>query len=309
MRFQRNPQTAVIVDQDNGFVRSVFPDGTIEEQNENGEMVYIFDEFNNLRVDSYGDVFRTINGVATVENIPQEVIICGPKGEALSSIGITVGTDTPKVFKKDSAVNDKLLEVLQKNDLFGAEKILREMSDAQHFVEVERIFSECVLSTDPAVWEFIQTRLKYIPSKYVWEKIALKGLEIKAAHLDVPSNPLAFMLEMPNKEWITNTFIASVLSHRRYDLVEHCFKYGTDFRTHSERMCHYAYTGNNFTLTFMEDAGSTIRAMALYLAALNNQTGIAKSLLRSFTKEQQNGLKKMFARCKNNPKQLLNYFT
>lgn len=309
LRFKRSTTLPDIVEQDAGFVRSVFPDGTVEDQNENGELIYIFDETNYLRVDSYGDVFRTVNGEVRVESNTHEMEVRGPNAEKLSAFGITTELTPPKMFQKDPAASQALQSALQKGDLLGAEKQLRAMSSNNHLVEIDELFYNCALSTEPEVWDFIQTRLKYTPPAHIWEKVALSALDIKPEHLDVPAPPLSHMLNQPNKEWITNAFIASVLSHRRYDMVEEAFKYGTDFRTHAERTCYHAYAGNDITLSFMEDCGSSVRALALYLAARNEKTGIAKSLVRSFTKEQQSGLKKMFSRLKRNPKQLLKYFT
>ena len=309
LRFKRSSALPDLVEQEAGFVRSVFPDGTVEDQNENGELIYIFDESNFLRIDSYGDVFRTVDGQVTVESNTHEMELRGPNGEKLSAFGITTDTTPAQVFQKDAAASQVLQDVLKKGDLLGAEKQLRSMSANKQYVEIDDLFFHCALSTDPGVWDFIQTRLKYTPAAHVWEKVALSALEIKPEHLDVPAPPLSYMLNLPNKDWITNAFIASVISHRRYDMVEEAFKHGTDFRTHAERTCYHAYTGNEITLGFMEDCGSSVRALALYLAARNEKTGIAKSLLRSFTKEQQAGLKKMFSRLKRNNKQLLKYFT
>lgn len=310
LRMKRS-QVEPLTVQAEGFVRSVFPDGTLEDQNENGDIIYVFNESNSLRITPEGVVFRMIDNAVHIEeplSAVQHNTICGPKGEKLSALGITTEGKDLQVFKENVQANEVLLNFLKKEQLNEAQNQLENMSQHQYFVAVDNLFVSCVATCKPPVWDFIQSRLNYTPSASIWEKIALNALEVKPEHLDVPPAPLSYMLEMENKEWITNAFISRVISHRRYDLLEAAVKYGTDFRTHAERMCHYAYEGENIALMFMEESGSTFRALALYLAARNEKTGTAKSFTRSFTKDQLQGLKKMFSRLKNNPKQVLKYF-
>lgn len=310
LRMKRS-QTEPLTIQAEGFVRSVFPDGTIEDQNENGDIIYVFNESNSLRITPEGVVFRMIDNTVHIEeplSAVQYNTICGPKGEKLSSLGVTTQAKDLDVFKENPSASETLLNLLKTEQLDEAKKHLEDMSQHKYYVEVDRLFIACAATCKPVVWEFIQSHLNYTPSACIWEKIALNALDVKPEYLDVPPAPLSYMLEMENKDWITNAFIASVISHRRYDVLEAAVKYGTDFRTHAERMCHYAYEGENIALMFMAESGSTFRALALYLAARNEKTGTAKSFARSFSKEQLQGLKKMFSRLKNNPKQVLKYF-
>ncbi len=294
-----------------GFVRSVFPDGTIEDQNENGDIIYVFNESNSLRITPEGVVFRMVDNMVHIEeplSAVQHNTICGPKGERLSALGIPTETKDLEVFKENAQANETLLTLLKNQQFSEAQKQLEDMSQHKYFVAVDQLFISCASTGNPDVLDFIKKHLNYSPSNSIWEKIALNALDVKPEYLDVPPAPLSYMLEMENKGWITNAFISTVISHRRYDVLEAAVKYGTDFRTHAERMCHYAYEGENIALMFMEESGSTFRALALYLAARNEKTGTAKSFARSFSKEQLQGLKKMFSRLKNNPKQVLKYF-
>lgn len=309
LRMKRNTSPIVTV-QAEGFVRSVFPDGTMEDQNDNGDIVYVFDENNSLRIALDGTVFKVSNGTTEVQPpITQfkTTELRSPHGKMLSSIGIA-SDGSLDVFTDNQDANQKLLNMLKNDQLPEAKDFLEHMDINKYYVDVGKLFYSCALSCTPTVWDFIQNHFNYTPPPQMWEQIALDALEIKPEHLDVAPAPLSYMLEMDNKQWISNMFISSVVVHRRYDVLEYAFKYGHDFRTHAERMCYYAYRGENMALMFMEESGSTYRALAFYLAARNEKTGIAKSFLRSFTKDQQKGLKKMFGRLKSNPKQILKYF-
>lgn len=309
LRMKRNTSPVVTV-QAEGFVRSVFPDGTVEDQNDNGDIIYVFDENNSLRVARDGTAFKVVNGNSEIENpITQfkTTELRSPHGQKLSSIGIALDGSL-NVFTENQDASQKILEMLKKEQLTQAKDFLEEMNTKKYHVDVGELFYSCALSCPPTVWDFIQNHFNYTPPQQMWEKIALDALDIKPEHLDVSPPPLSYMMEMDNQQWVSNMVISSVVVHRRYDLLEYAFKYGQDFRTHAERMCYYAYNGENMALMFMEESGSTYRALAFYLAARNEKTGIAKSFLRSFTKEQQKGLKKMFSRLKSNPKQILKYF-
>lgn len=309
LRMKRNTAPIAIV-QTEGFVRSVFPDGTVEDQNDNGDIIYVFDENTSLRIALDGTVFKMNNGEAQIEPpVTQfkKTELRSPRGKKLSSIGVA-SDGSLEVFTENQDANQKLLEMLKKDQLTQAKDLLEQMDANKYHVDVGQLFYSCALSCPPTVWDFIQNHFNYTPPKQMWEQIALEALEVKPEHLDVAPAPLSYLLEMDNPEWVSNMFISNAVVRRRYDVLEYAFKYGNDFRTHAERMCYYAYNGENMALMFMEESGSTHRALAFYLAARNDKEGVAKSFLRSFTKEQQKGLKKMFSRLKSNPKQILKYF-
>lgn len=309
LRMKRNTLPVVTV-QAEGFVRSVFPDGTTEDQNENGDIIYVFDESTFLRVTLDGTVFKVVNNHTQIEpplTQFKKTDLRSADGKKLSPMGIACD-GTLEIFTENQDASHKLVNMLKNAQLDMAEQFLNSMKANKYQVDVGELFYSCALSCQPPVWEFIQNRFNYTPPPQMWEQIALDALEIKPEHLDMAPAPLLYMVEMKNKDWISNTFISSVVAHRRYDLLEVAFQYGNDFRTHAERMCYYAYHGENVALMFMEESGSTYRALAFYLAARNDKRGMAKSFLRSFSKEQQKGLKKMFSRLKSNPNQILKYF-
>lgn len=294
-----------------GVVRNVFPDGTLEQIDESGEVLYVFDENNSLRVSPEGETFRLINGVSHSVPLPPSPAICGPHKETLNTLGLATNLTQPKMFHLNSERTSQLRDAWSASDKEGSENvdaILHSMQEASEYVEVERLFEYFAAQGNLEALQSLRQKFEYTPSPFVWERVALIGLETRPPALDAPPPLLTMVLEQPDKTWISNAFIHEVLTRRRYDLLEAVFGFGTDFRTANERMCWYAFKGDEVTLLFMDHSGSNVRAMAFYLAARQNHTGLAKSLLRSFTKEQQLGLKKMFTRLTVNPKQVLRYF-
>lgn len=288
-----------------GWVRNEFPDGTIEEQQPDGRVVYSFENGDGVTIEQDGTVYRNESGVRTVI-APYISPKYSSTGAVLDRLGMLFTPSSVEVYTFSLPHQQQWFKALEDQDFDRVLDIQQQLETEKHSLDLAEAYSALLLSNNTPAVHFLTTALGYTPPVEVLENTAIAALERKPTSLDVPDEPLATLLANPT--WVSNATLATAIARRRYDALVPLLRHCSDTRTFSERMCLHAQNGDQVVLQFIPQAPSATKALALYVAARSNHPDIAKSILRSFSPEQQKGLKKMFSRLQNEPNQVLAIF-
>lgn len=290
--------------EDVGAFSRKYPDGTVEEQDEDGSVSY-FIEDRMIKVDSDGTVYIKDAIKTEIIKLPPSNECNSPLGDELDD-GFLKNKVSNKIYKEDEDYNEKLKNLVANYDEFTATKLLKEMEQRLILIPSQRLAIYC-LENNYSLDLF--NKINYKINDYIYEEAALVLIEQKATSLDqLNEASQAFIKKYNHTNWATNEVISLVMEKRRYDWILPVMSKCNDFRTYSERFLMHVYNGDPICLEFLEGVSSTNRALGFFLASHMEHVVIAKSILRSFKPEQRINLKKIFSKLENDREIVLQYF-